>query len=77
MDRDAPARASAGWTSTSATLDLDLAFAAREELRTEISAKFTRERLEGDLAAAGLRPVEVMTDPDELFALSLSERADG
>jgi len=58
-------------------LDLDLAFAAREEMRTEISAKFTRERLEGDLAAAGMRPVEVMTDPDGLFALSLSERADG
>jgi L-histidine N-alpha-methyltransferase len=56
-------------------LDLDLAFAAREEMRTEISAKFTPERLEGDLAAAGLRPVEVMTDPDGLFALSLSERA--
>jgi L-histidine Nalpha-methyltransferase len=58
-----------------AALDLDLAFAAREEMRTEISAKFTPERLEGDLAAAGLRPVEVMTDPDGLFALSLSERA--
>ena len=55
-------------------LDLDLAFAAREEMRTEISAKFTPERLRGDLAAAGLRPVEVMTDPDGLFALSLSER---
>jgi L-histidine Nalpha-methyltransferase len=57
------------------TLDLDIAFAAREEMRTEISAKFTPERLQGDLAAAGLRPVEVMTDPDGLFALSLSERA--
>jgi L-histidine N-alpha-methyltransferase len=57
------------------TLDLDLAFAAREEMRTEISAKFTPERLEGDLAAAGLRAVEVMTDPDDLFALSLNERA--
>jgi L-histidine N-alpha-methyltransferase len=55
-------------------LDLDIAFAAREEMRTEISAKFTPERLRGDLAAAGLRPVEVMTDPDGLFALSLSER---
>jgi L-histidine Nalpha-methyltransferase len=55
-------------------LDLDIAFAAREEMRTEISAKFTPERLHGDLAAAGLRPVEVMTDPDGLFALSLSER---
>jgi L-histidine N-alpha-methyltransferase len=56
-------------------LDLELAFAAREEMRTEISAKFTAERLQGDLAAAGLRVVEVMTDPDGLFALSLSERA--
>jgi L-histidine Nalpha-methyltransferase len=56
-------------------LGLDLAFAAREEMRTEISAKFTPERLQGDLAAAALRPVEVMTDPDDLFALSLSERA--
>jgi len=55
-------------------LDLDVAFAAREEMRTEISAKFTPERLWGDLAAAGLRPVEVMTDPDGLFALSLSAR---
>jgi L-histidine Nalpha-methyltransferase len=59
-----------------AALDLDLAFAAREEMRTEISAKFTPERLQGDLAAAGLRPAEVMTDPDGLFALSLSERAE-
>jgi L-histidine N-alpha-methyltransferase len=57
-----------------AALDLEIAFAAREEMRTEISAKFTPERLAGDLAAAGLRPVEVMTDPDGRFALSLSER---
>ena len=35
-------------------LDLDVVFEPREELRTEISAKFTPERLEGDLAAAGL-----------------------
>jgi L-histidine Nalpha-methyltransferase len=55
-------------------LGLDVSFAAREEMRTEISAKFTPERLSGDLAAAGLRPVEVMTDPDGLFALSLSAR---
>ena len=55
-------------------LDLEIAFAAREEMRTEISAKFTPERVRGDLAAAGLEPVEVMTDPDCLFALSLSQR---
>jgi len=56
-------------------LDLEVDFASREELRTEISAKFTRERLRGDLAAAGLELVELFTDPDELFALSLARPA--
>jgi L-histidine N-alpha-methyltransferase len=56
-------------------LELDIDFTAREELRTEISAKFTPERLEGDLSAAGLELVELYTDPDELFAVSLSRRA--
>ncbi|HUR86643.1 MAG TPA: L-histidine N(alpha)-methyltransferase [Solirubrobacteraceae bacterium] len=58
-----------------AALDLDVTFAAREELRTEISAKFTIERLRGDLAAAGLELVELYTDPDELFAVSLARAA--
>jgi L-histidine Nalpha-methyltransferase len=53
-------------------LDLDVEFAAREELRTEISAKFTTERLRADLAAAGLELVERFTDPDELFAVSVA-----
>ena len=47
-------------------------FAAREEMRTEISAKFTYERLERDLGAAGLELRQVFTDPEERFALSLS-----
>jgi L-histidine N-alpha-methyltransferase len=55
-------------------LGLKVAFVPREELRTEISAKFTEERLRGDLAAAGLELREVLTDPDGLFALSLSAR---
>jgi L-histidine N-alpha-methyltransferase len=53
-------------------LDLEVHFRAGEELRTEISAKFTPERVEGDLAAAGLELVRWLTDPEELFALSLS-----
>jgi L-histidine N-alpha-methyltransferase len=53
-------------------LDLDVDFAPREELRTEISAKFTRDRLSGDLAAAGLKLTALLTDPDEMFAVSLS-----
>ena len=54
-----------------AKLGLDVHFANREELRTEISAKFTRERLEADLRAAGLVLDQFLTDDDELFALSL------
>ena len=56
-------------------LDLDIDFAAREELRTEISAKFTPERLDADLTAAGLELVALYTDPDDLFAVSLSRPA--
>jgi L-histidine N-alpha-methyltransferase len=53
-------------------LGLKVTFVPREELRTEISAKFTADRLRGDLAAAGLELRELLTDPDDLFALSLS-----
>ena len=56
-------------------LDLPVHFDAGEEVRTEISAKFTPERLEGDLSAAGLELVRWFTDPDELFALTLSRVA--
>jgi len=55
-----------------AKLGLTVHFANREELRTEISAKFTRERVEADLAAAGLRLREFLPDADSLFALSLA-----
>jgi L-histidine N-alpha-methyltransferase len=53
-------------------LDLPVHFDAGEELRTEISAKFTPERVHGDLAAAGMEQVLWLTDPDEQFALTLS-----
>ncbi len=55
-----------------ADLNLRVEFAAGEELRTEISAKFTRERIAGDLEAAGLGLESWFTDPDELFAVSVS-----
>ena len=58
-------------------LDLPVHFHAGEELRTEISAKFTPERLDGDLSSAGLELVRWFTDPDELFALTLSKRSSG
>jgi L-histidine N-alpha-methyltransferase len=70
VDRDAPARDRAPARGI-ADLDLDIEFANSEELRTEISAKFTPERLAADLRDPGLTLVELYTDPEELFAVSL------
>ena len=53
-------------------LDLEVDFARGEELRTEISAKFTRDRVEADYAACGLELAEWFTDDNGLFALSLA-----
>ncbi len=53
-------------------LELEVDFAAGEEMRTEISAKFRRARVEQELAAAGFRLAEWWTDPAGDFALSLS-----
>jgi L-histidine N-alpha-methyltransferase len=55
-----------------AGIGLEIGFERGEELRTEISAKFTRERLERDLAAAGLELRAWFSDEDELFALTLA-----
>ena len=60
---------------TIADLDLAVSFAAGEELRTEISAKFRRERIEAELAAAGMRVVRFWTDQDGDFGLTLAEPA--
>jgi L-histidine N-alpha-methyltransferase len=57
-------------------LDLPVHFDAGEEMRTEISAKFTDQRIAGDLAAAGLQLVRSFTDLDDLFALTLARRAE-
>jgi L-histidine N-alpha-methyltransferase len=56
-------------------LDLSVHFEEGEEMRTEISAKFTRARLAADLQAAGLELVRWLTDAQEQFALTLSRRA--
>jgi L-histidine Nalpha-methyltransferase len=53
-------------------LDLDVHFAAGEEMRTEVSAKFRRAGVEAELAAAGLALRAWWTDPGERFGLSLS-----
>ncbi len=48
-------------------------FAAGEEVRTEISAKFRRESVEAELAAAGLQTVQFWTDPAGDFGLTLAQ----
>lgn len=55
-----------------AALDLTVDFAHGEQLRTEISAKFTQERVRSELAAAGLDVTHWWTDEAGDFGLSLA-----
>jgi len=57
-------------------LDLDVRFDAGEEMRTEISAKFRRDRVAEELATAGFELAEWWTDPAGDFALSLARRVE-
>ncbi|GHH17391.1 histidine N-alpha-methyltransferase [Streptomyces lanatus] len=53
-------------------LDLAVDFAAGEEMRTEVSAKFREEGVRAELSAAGLDLAHWWTDGEGRFALSLS-----
>ena len=53
-------------------LDLEIHFAADEEMRTEISTKFTRERLAAAYDGAGLELRGWFTDAAGDYALSLA-----
>jgi len=55
-------------------LGIVASFEEGEEMRTEISAKFTTEQVRGELAAAGLQVVASWTDRAGDFALSLAVR---
>jgi L-histidine N-alpha-methyltransferase len=55
--------------------DLELTFADGEEMRTEISAKFTREAVARELHAAGLQLDEFFTDGSRLFGLAFARPA--
>ncbi|AUG81102.1 dimethylhistidine N-methyltransferase [Kitasatospora sp. MMS16-BH015] len=66
-------RAVAATTVRIQELGLTVEFAAGEELRTEVSAKFRRERVAEELAAAGLRLTQWWTDREGRFGLSLAE----
>jgi L-histidine N-alpha-methyltransferase len=58
-----------------AGLEMTIQFAAGEEMRTEISTKFTRERLEAVYAEAGLEMRGWFTDSAGDYALSLARVA--
>ncbi|MEU0873488.1 L-histidine N(alpha)-methyltransferase [Nocardia brasiliensis] len=61
-------------TVTVRDLDLTVRFAAGEQLRTEISAKFRIDGLTAELGSAGFATEQVWTDPDDRFALFLAAR---
>ncbi len=56
-----------------ADLALTVRFAAGEEMRTEISAKFRKDRIKAELAAGGFRTLQFWTDPGGDFGLTLAE----
>jgi L-histidine N-alpha-methyltransferase len=55
--------------------DLEIRFEDGEELRTEISAKFTRDAVANELASAGLRLQGFHTDESGLFGLASASLA--
>ncbi|MGQ0831546.1 MAG: L-histidine N(alpha)-methyltransferase [Microthrixaceae bacterium] len=57
-----------------AAIDLDVHFAAGELLHTEISAKFTTQRLASELDAAGLELDEILLDAAGDFAVALAAK---
>jgi len=55
--------------------DLELTFEDGEEIRTEISAKFTRDAVQSELAGAGLELDDFFTDGEGLFGLAVARHA--
>ena len=59
-------------TVSVAELDLTVEFAAGEEMRTEVSAKFRRDGVREMLAESGFTVVGSWSDPEERMALTLA-----
>ncbi len=57
--------------------NLEVTFADGEEIRTEISAKFTRDAVVSELEAAGLSLDDFFTDRGGLFAVAVASRGGG
>ncbi|MDP3891157.1 L-histidine N(alpha)-methyltransferase, partial [Nocardioides sp.] len=56
--------------------DLRFTLASGEEIRVEISTKFTESGIRTELEAVGLALEQVWTDPGEDFMVSLARRTD-
>jgi L-histidine Nalpha-methyltransferase len=56
-------------------IDLSVHFSPGERIRTGTSVKFRKEKVQRELASAGLAMRHWWTDPDQLFAMSLSAAA--
>ena len=65
-------RSSAAQRVRIGALDLTVEFGADEEMLTEVSCKFRREKVTDELAAADLKLSQWWTDPDGDFGLSLA-----
>ena len=71
---DIRVRSTADQTVTVTDLNLVIDFAAGEEMRTEISAKFRLDGIATELVEAGLEVVEQWTDSNNDFGLTLARR---
>lgn len=65
-------RATKAHTVRLGSIGLDVFFSAGEEMRTEISCKFTKERLDDEYERAGLALCGWFTDEGNNFALSVA-----
>jgi L-histidine Nalpha-methyltransferase len=54
--------------------DLELDLASGEEIRIEISTKFTEEKLRSELESVGLGIAQIWTDPSDSFAVTLARK---
>ncbi len=67
-------RATVAQTVRVDALGLSVRFAQGEEMRTEVSCKFTRASLEAALTTSGLQLLEFHTDPECRFAVAIAGR---
>ncbi|MCH7494532.1 MAG: L-histidine N(alpha)-methyltransferase [Candidatus Marinimicrobia bacterium] len=56
-------------------IDLKLKLISGESICTEISRKYTREKVESLMSSAGMEMIEWLTDADSFFAIALAKKS--